>query len=138
MKLPKCQEIPAKFWYPHGAGEMELTVYRLTFHADVVCADDFLSIYELDKRDGKDVVRSANKDTYYGLSTLEDLEDARKLLAKVKAKEQRHKGIAQGTTANGQVRKTPSSSLKSHVTWWPYADSDCESQFTIIGGEKDE
>lgn len=138
-KLPKCKEIPEKFWYPQNASEENLDVYRLTIYPDLVCQDDFLSKYELDKRNGKDTSRLADEDIYYGLSTLEDFEEAARLLAKVKAKERNLKGIARGMTANGQTRKTPSSILQSHVTWWPYLDTELLSQFsTISGGEKDE
>ncbi len=138
-KLPKCKEIPEDFWYPQGAREENLDVYRLLIHADAVCSDDFLSKYELDKRSGKDTSRLKDDDEYYGLSTLEDIEDAVKLLKKVMAKKQNLKGISRGTTLNGQTRKTPRSILQSHVTWWPYLDTNPLSQFSIIaGGEENE
>lgn len=136
MKLPKCKDIPAQFWYPQGATEQELKVFRLTINNNLVCPDDFLSKYELDKKYGKDTTRLAEDDCYYGLSTLEDFEDAKKLLAKVKAKGNL-KGISQGTTIDGLIRKTPSRISNSHVTWWPYAEAKPEAQYVIITGGKE-
>ena len=139
MRLPKCHEIPSKFWYPKDANEQELCVYRLTINANSVCSDDFLSKYELDKKNGKDTIRFAEEDMYYGLSTIEQLEDAKKLLSKVKAKSLNLHGISLGSTVDGMVRKTPTREIKSHVTWWPYQDTKPETYYHIVfGGSEDE
>ena len=139
MRLPKCRNIPSKFWYPKDASEQELGVYRLTINEKSVCSDDFLSKYELDKKNGKDTMRFAEEDIYYGLSTIEDLDDAKKLLSKVKAKSLNLHGISFGSTIDGLVRKTPTFKIKSHVTWWPYQEANPESNYHIVfGGSEDE
>lgn len=138
MKLPKCQDIPKQFWYPEGAVEKELNVFRLTINKDKVCADDFLSKFELDTRRGKDTTRLAGIDEYYGLSVLEDYRDAQRLLAKVKAKKELQ-GISAGVTADGLVRNSPRPSLPSHVTWWPYDDATPEMHYIIVArGDENE
>ena len=131
MRMPRCQDIPEEFWYPSNANEQDLQVFRLTIHSNSICGEDFLSKYELDKKQGKDTTRYANDDKYYGLSVLEDFADAQKLLAKVKAKRNNLKGVSIGSTNDGLIRKTPSIDLPSHHTWWPFSDANPEMSFSI-------
>lgn len=136
-KLPKCKDIPRELWCPANSSEIELKVYRFTSNSDKVCSDDFLSKYEIDKKCGKDTKRLSHLDTYYGLSMIEDYEEAKKYLKKVKGKN--FKGIAKGITYDGLVRKTASRDLESHVTWWPYETAiNIETRYIIVGGNENE
>ena len=136
QKLPKCKNIPKKFWYPEDSSQVELKVYRLTFNSDRVCAEDFLSKYELDTKYGKDTKRFENDDIYYGLSVFEDYEDAKKCLRKMKCKNLN--GISEGVTFDGLIRKTPTQ-YKSHTTWWPFETAtNIEAKYIIVGGNENE
>lgn len=137
MKSPKCKDIPSEFWYPKGATEDIFKVYRLTINKDSVCSDDFLSNYELDKKNNRVRADLKGFDIYYGISTFEDIEDAIKFLEKIKAKKHLA-GFAEGYTAEGLVRKTPRVG-NSHVTWWPFDYANPETQFvTIPKGDENE
>ena len=139
-KAPKCKDTPQCFWYPKDSFPMEVEVYRWVEHVDRVTADDFLSLYDLDKRRGKDTSRNVNKDTYYGVSTFEDYEDALNLPKKVPAKKRHLKAISIGSTKvqDGIVRRTPSCiSGQSHLTWWLFATATPETYFQIVDGENE-
>lgn len=129
-KNPKCKDIPLTMWYPKNSVSEEMSVFRLTFNKNRIIEKDFLSKYELDKINGKDTKKNEDKDTYFGLSVLEEKEDAEKVMKKVPTKSS--SGIARGVTKDGLIRRTPSCTSKSHVTWWPFEDAKPIENFEIV------
>lgn len=102
---------------------------------------DFLSNYEEDKLLGKDIIRNANIDKYYGISTYEDISDAKSLLEKVPAKKRILKAISVGSTKedDGVIRKTPSNKTgASHLTWWLFDEAKPEEYFELFKEDNDE
>lgn len=141
MKKPKCKDTPTCFWYPQGSIFQELSVFRWVKQSDCVKERDFLSNYEEDKLLGKDIIRNANIDKYYGISTYEDISDAKSLLEKVPAKKRILKAISVGSTKedDGVIRKTPSNKTgASHLTWWLFDEAKPEEYFELFKEDNDE
>ncbi len=131
MQKPKCYDIPDEFWYPKNSGYKELQVYRLTMSKTCVQQNDFLSLYELHKKQGKIRQDLLDDDRYYGISLYESYEDIEKLFRKVKAKNL--KGISKGKTmiSDGLVRYTPKNN-DSHCTWWLFEHAEPEKYFNSL------
>lgn len=137
MKERKCKDMPNELWPPKGSIEEEKIVYRLLRKEACISSDDFISVYEIDKKRNRIKEENINDDSYYGISLFEDIEDALSLQRKSSWK---FKDIAKGVTKakEGCIRMEPSRASKSHLEWWLYENATPENHFVIIRGHDDE